>query len=521
MATSVLERLGFGGSASKRSEDNVLGRVRSKPKIDKKQLRFDLFTHVSYLASLATAKASREVLFTRAAGLNLESSSYFAEINTLVNRLKYDYSEACRAVADRVDVEEVSSLLIRMSGSLASGEDEAEFLTREAAVLAELYQAEYEQKVESLRKWTDAYAALIVSAGLVVVISIISMMIWTLGPAMIIMTAVATIGVMGIGAFILKAAAPVEGFTRKAGLTAPYQLRTKRVMLMFGVGGALVGSVLFLGFGLGVALIVSGLGLLPGGLMIIRDQRRISKNDTDIATAVRLLGGVTDAIGSTVGDALGKVDRRSLGSMQKYFDRLEIRVRTGISSDLSWNKLVVEVGSELVQRTVDIFWDALTIGGNPLETGKNAAFFASTISLLRAKRGLVTNTFTMLVIPLHLSMAGLLIFIVHVMQLFSSELIGQNSPDLADTGASIPDVASVSGFNTFANVNFEFLNILVTGVILALTLANAMAPYATGGGHKFKFLFYLGVMMVISGLVMTLIPPMADMVFSSITEPIG
>ena len=107
------------------------------------------------MASLATAKASREVMFTRAAKLNLESSPFFAEINTLVFRLKYDYSEACRAVADRTDIEEVSSLLIRMSGSLASGEDEAEFLTREAAVLAEQYKAEYEQKVESLRKWTD------------------------------------------------------------------------------------------------------------------------------------------------------------------------------------------------------------------------------------------------------------------------------------------------------------------------------------------------------------------------------
>ncbi len=519
MATGVLARLGLGDAVKRKAEEKALASVKSTSQVDKKQLRFDLFTHVSYMASLATAKASREVMFTRAAKLNLESSPFFAEINTLVNRLKYDYSEACRAVADRTDIEEVSSLLIRMSGSLASGEDEAEFLTREAAVLAEQYQAEYEQKVESLRKWTDAYAALTVSAGLIVVISMISTMIWTLSPIMILMTAVATIGVMGVGAFILNAASPVEGFARKAGMSAPNQLLAKRLMLLFGPGGALLGALVMLTAGLGPALIIAGIGLLPGGFIMWRDQRRIAKHDADIATSTRLLGGVTDAIGSTVGDALTKVDRRSLASLEPYFRRLDVRIRASLSPDLAWKRLVSETGSEMVDRTVSIFWDALTIGGNALETGKNAAFFASSISLLREKRSLVANTFMFLVIPLHMAMTGLLMFIVNVMELFSTQLADQTAPDLDETGATIPDIANVSGFNTFANVDFGFLGILVTSVILALTLANALAPHSAAGGHRFRFLFFLGVMMIVSGAMMTAVPPMAESIFSTITEP--
>lgn len=519
MATGVLARLGLGDTSKKKAEDKVLAEVKSTSQVDKKQLRFDLFTHVSYMASLATAKASREVMFTRAAKLNLESSPFFAEINTLVNRLKYDYSEACRAVADRTDIEEVTALLIRMSGSLASGEDEAEFLTREAAVLAEQYQAEYEQKIESLRKWTDAYAALTVSAGLIVVITMISMMIWSLGPIMILMTAMATVGVMGVGAFILNAAAPVEGFSRKSGLTAEPQVRAKRLMLMFGVGGTLFGAIALISFGLGPALIIAGIGLLPGGFVMYRDQGRIAKHDADIATSTRLLGGVTDAIGSTVGDALTKVDRRSLASLEPYFRRLDVRIRASLSPDLAWKRLVTEVGSEMVDRTVSIFWDALTIGGNPLDTGKNAAFFASSISMLREKRALVANTFMFLVVPLHLAMIGLLVFIMNVMELFAGELNDQTAPDISATGAAIPDIANVSGFNTFANVDFAFLNILVVSVILSLTVANALAPHSASGGHRFRFLMILGVMMIISGAMMTLVPPMAQSIFSTITEP--
>lgn len=519
MATGVLARLGLGDNASRKAEEKVLAEVKGTSQVDKKQLQFDLFTHVSYMASLATAKASREVMFTRAAGLNLESSPFFAEINTLVNRLKYDYSEACRAVADRTDIEEVSSLLIRMSGSLASGEDEAEFLTREAAVLAERYQAEYEQKIESLRKWTDAYAALTVSAGLIVVITMISMMIWSLGPIMILMTVLATVGVMGVGTFILNAASPVEGFARKAGLTSANQVTAKRLMLVFGVGGAVVGSLALLVGGLGPALIIAGIGLLPGGFVMYRDQARIAKLDADIATSTRLLGGVTDAIGSTVGDALTKVDRRSLGSLEHYFRRLDVRIRASISPDLAWKRFVSETGSEMVDRTVSIFWDALTIGGNALATGKNAAFFASSVVMLREKRALVSNTFTFLVIPLHLAMTGLLMFILKVMELFAGELNAQTAPDLGEAGEAIPDIANVSGFNTFANVDFGFLNILVISVILSLTLANALAPHAAAGGHRFRFLFSLGVMLIISGAMITLVPPMADSIFSTITEP--
>ncbi len=519
MTTGVLAKLGLGNNAQQKADEKLNAKMKSTSQVDKKQLRFDLFTHVSYMASLATAKASREVMFQRAAKLNLESSPFFAEINTLVNRLKYDYSEACRAVADRTNIEEVSSLLIRMSGSLASGEDEAEFLTREAAVLAEQYRAEYEQKIESLRKWTDAYAALTVSAGLIVVITMISMMIWSLGPIMVMMTAVATIGVMGVGAFILNAASPVEGFARKSGMSSVNQLQAKRMMMIFGVGGAVVGSLALLMYGLGPALIVSGLGLLPGGFMMYRDQGRIAKHDADIATSTRLLGGVTDAIGSTVGDALTKVDRRSLASLEPYFRRLDVRIRASLSPDLAWKRLVEETGSEMVDRTVSIFWDALTIGGNPLETGKNAAFFASSISMLREKRALVANTFTFLVMPLHLAMTGLLMFILNVMELFSTQLVDSTAPDLSDTGAAIPDIANVSGFNTFANVDFGFLNILVISVVLALTVANALAPHSASGGHRFRFLFALGVMMIISGSMVTLVPPMAESIFSTITAP--
>lgn len=522
MALGILSRLGISNKAKKAAENSALNATASRRRVDKKQLSFDLFTHISYMASMATAKASRDVMFSYAARLNLASTPYFVDINTLVNRLKYDYSEACRAIADRTDEHDVSSLLLRMSGSLSSGEDEEEFLTREAAVMAELYRATYETNIESLRKWTDAYSAMIVSAGLIVVVSIISMMIWSLGPGMILMTGMVTMTVAIIGSWTIYLAAPKESYTRTAGLSAPNQkVALKLFQYLVPVGLVLaLASVAITQGQLGIGFIIFGLSLLPSGFIMNRDSKRLLKIDADVATATRMLGGITDAIGTTVSDALSKVDQRSLGSLEPYFRRLEVRVRSGITSGLCWNRLILETGSELIERTINIFWDALTIGGNPLVTGKTAAFFAAEISLLREKRALVAQTFGYLTIPLHAAMVGLLIFIVNVMQLFASSMLTDtDAVDPVATGAPIPDIAGSSGFNTFANVDFAFLNLIIIAVVVVFTIANAVAPWAASGGHRMRAGYQLGVMMIVSGLMLVLIPPASKMIFAKISAP--
>jgi archaeal flagellar protein FlaJ len=522
MAQGILSRLGFSEKNKKAVEDNALATIKNRQKPDQKALSFDLFTHISYMASMATAKASRDVMFEYAASLNLASTPYFVDINTLVNRLKYDYSEACRAIADRTENHDVSSLLLRMSGSLSSGEDEEEFLTREAAVMAELYRATYETNIESLRKWTDAYSAMIVSAGLIVVVSIISMMIWSLGPGMILMTGTVTMTVAIIGSWTIYLAAPKESYTRTSGLSAPNQVLAQRLFKLFVPIGFFVGfmTIAVSGGQLGIAFMIMGASLLPSGFIMNRDSRRLLKLDADVATATRMLGGVTDAIGTTVSDALSKVDRRSLGSLEPYFRRLEVRVRSGITPDRCWDHLIQESGSELMERTINIFWDALTIGGNPLVTGKTAAFFSSEISILREKRALVAQTFGYLSLPLHAAMVGLLVFIVNVMQLFADSMLSDtDAVDPSASGAAIPDIANSSGFNTFANVNFEFLNIIITAVVVVFTIANAVAPWAASGGHRMRVGYQFGVMMIISGLMLAIVPPIAGTIFTTISAP--
>ena len=353
---SIAAMLGRGKSKDAKVPDEV---AKSLTKVNEndRRLYFDLLMQVQYMASMAMAKASRDLLFEKAASMNLTSTPYFRDIQTLTTNLGLDYSQACTMVAERTDKHDISQFLLRTAGSMKSGEDEGEFLTREAEVLAEQYGEKYGRDVESLKKWTDAYTALVVSVGLVVVVSIISMMIYQISTIFLVGVSFAAVSAVSLGAWIIYLSAPQEAFVRVAGLTSADQ---KKAMTLFKVlvpPGAALASILLMTAGLGPALIVFALSMLPAGFVMNRDSKRIAKRDYDMAVFVRILGGVASAIGTTLGEAIGRIDRRSMNALEDDIEKLDIRLKAGIRSDLCWQRFVDDSGSELIDRTARIFVD--------------------------------------------------------------------------------------------------------------------------------------------------------------------
>src|SRR6185295_13057833 len=176
---------------------------------------YDLVAQLTYMSALATANVGRENLFQKTAELGYSTSGYFHRVHLVAQRLNYDYARACQLVADATDNETVRSLLLRFSSSLASGEPETTFLARETEITLEQYSQKYERDLGSLQKWTDAYVALMVSVTLVVVVSLVSMMIYSVGTVFIFGLAAIMIGIAVLGDWIIYRTAPVEPKTHK------------------------------------------------------------------------------------------------------------------------------------------------------------------------------------------------------------------------------------------------------------------------------------------------------------------
>ena len=466
-----------------------------KPKKKEKQptsaarnLQFDLYAQLSYMSSIATSGVSRADLFEHASKLPYSSSHYFKTVHTMAQKLNVDYAEGCRLVSQQTDIEEVKSFLLRLAGAMSSGEDEAEFLLREATVRGESFGNIYERDTEGLKKWADAYVTLIVAAGLIVIVAVISMMIYEVGVPIIVGIAFTMVIVTCLGGWIIYVAAPKEVKTRLAGASSKEQLLAVKVFKITAPLGAIVAALVFLATGnLGYVLIIGAVFLFPAGHIIAKDDKKISKRDEDISTVVRVLGNITSAIGTTISEALVQIDKRSMGSLQPDITLLRYRLDAGIDPHLCWRTFVEESGSELVDRTVTMFWDALDMGGEPAHVGNASSLFASKISFLRATRGMVAATFRWLVLPLHLAMTGLMLFIPEIMKLFTQQINESRASITGNSDNSIPGSSvPIGDIFSFGNVNITMITVLVTFVVLVLTMANAYAPKAAEGGHNLK-----------------------------------
>ena len=452
------------------------------------------------MSAVATAGVSRTQLFEYASQLPYSSSVYFRSVHTLARRLNTDYAQACRVMAEQTKEAEVKGLLLRMAGAMSSGEEEGEFLRREAEIIGETYGNKYQRDVESLKKWTDAYVTLLVASGLIVIVAVISMMIYQVGVT-IIMGLAFTIGRGHMSGRLdyLRRSSPGDK-TRVPGPSSRLQLMGSRVFRITAPLAVVVCSLmLLLHLDLGLILIAGAAIILPAGLIIMRDDKNITRKDADIGTVVRVLGGMTSSLGTTPSEAIAKVDRRSMGSLMPEVTRLGYRLGAGIDPHMCWAAMSNEAGSELIDRTVKMFWTPLNLGGEPAKVGNACSFFATRVAYLRETRLMVASTFQWLTIPLHTAMVALLQFIVEIVALLSQG-ISKSSVELSETtqgpGGGSLDVLS------FGEVDMQLVGGLVTAVVLVLTVANAFAPKAAEGDHSMKLAYNLAVTMTISGVLL-------------------
>jgi archaellum biogenesis protein FlaJ (TadC family) len=69
----------------------------------------------------------------------------------------------------------------------------------------------------------------------------------------------------------------------------------------------------------------------------------------------------------------------------------------------------------------------------------------------------------------------------------------------------------------FTSLNIDFLNILVMTVALVLTAGNGWVTAVVSGGHRLRMAYSFSFTCLITGLLMTILPGMANKVFETVT----
>ena len=506
---SFLRRNGKPSSSKPHEESLAAPSLFSRDPLD-----FDLVSQLTHMSAVATSGISRDRLFEGTAKLDYSTSRFFRRVHLVAQRLNYDYSRACEMVAERTGPDSVQNLLLRFATALSAGEPEEQFLARETEVQLELYGKKYERDIESLRKWTDAYVALMVSSTLIVVISMVSMMIYSMGAGIIVGLSFIVLMVTIAGTWVIFSSAPHEVKTHRLARKSPEQYQMARLAQILLPVAAVFGAVLGITFGLGPALIASGLALAPVGYVAFRDDWKVDARDDEIASFLRALGGVMDAVGTTVTEGLSRLNRRSLGALEPHVRRLYVRLGNDIAPQLCWLRFAGETGSELVSRSVRIFWDGLRLGGDPAQVGSLSSNFAQRLSLLRATRKMVSSTFAWVVVPLHVVLLAIMLLITEVMRIFGGELAKVQDQSL---NSDIVSEAGVNNLLLYSAPNMTFIHLFVGVMIVLLTAANSFAPYAAAGGSRYKICLFASIMLFISGIAVITIPAAVSALFESVS----
>jgi len=450
---------------------------------------FDLFYQLTYMSAVAAAGISRGRIFQLGSDLGRDPSAYFEKVNVLTKRLSYDYAQACRTVGADVKSEQMKSLLLRLASALVSGEPEADFLEQESKITGVAYENEYERDLAALTKWTDAYAAITISSALIVIINLISTMIYEMGPAMIIGLMIVAVLTSVMGAWILSRSAPRE----VRGVFSPDGPKVQRLAVRLGkilpvvvvISGLLL---LMLGADLGVVLMLAAVILLPLGVISVAGDRQINRKDKEIGPFLRSLGGMTTSTGTTLTEALTRLNLNSFPALEEDVERLTKRLVAAISPELCWRKFALETGSKLISETIDIFNDAINLGGDPDRVGLLCAQFSARTIQLRDKRAVVTSTFTWLTIVMHAAIGGLVILIMGIIDEFLGLIMGVSEAGGAEVAAEIASSVPLISFGPDA---IRLLHMMTLGMVLLLTITNSFAILSADGGHVLKVSFFL------------------------------
>lgn len=501
---------------------------------DNGALGFDLLSNLTYMSVLTIGGIPRDQLMEMSGRQPLRTAVFFSSVHCLVNAAGFEYTRAFKLVAGKAKSNVVRSLFLRFAAAISSGESENDFLLQETAIAMERYKNEYDRSVENLRKWTDAYAAILVSVTLVMVVCLISTLMASMNEMFIAMMGVSVTLITGLGVYVIYRVSPLEKSSYDGEKCIPKERKYARrflfVLVPIGVISALgMGFRFDLMAGAAVAFVIMGAALLPAGMVALREDRSIRDIDSNLHTFLRSLGNIAGATGSNITLTLNKIDNRSMGFLGPYIRRLQLRLSAQISSYASWEKFREETGSELVSRTTRMFTDGSERGGKADEVGGICSDYALSVSQMREKRRLVSSTFSFLTVPMHATMVFILVFVLEILSVFNSkltEISGSGLPDVDNpiylpsnldvpSGLSISTGAELSaGLGLFTAQNLTVISIVILIFISVLTLANGLAPKFASGGSNFKIAFFLSLMCLLSGLILGTVPLLSDKLFA-------
>ena len=477
---------------------------------------------ILYLAALASAEVSSKELF-KFIGRMKEPlgviAQVFRRLDLLVNKWGYNQVEACKIVAQVLPKCELKELLFRLSQAIGVGLPVKDFAAIEYSKFLVVFQDEYERAMDRLRRLCEAYSAMLTASAFIsVAMMLVSMIYGASSPTTILsLTALMITATIFLTLYLMFRSSPHSKVVTLSELS-PRKLRqierlVPSLMLLSGVV-ATVPSVLFiLGFlkipsvleasiflskclPIPLPLMIAGVPLLVVGLKGKRLVEEIKLMDTYYPVFIKTLGDAA-AVSGSINEAVKAVVYNDYGPLTPLVKRLYKRLKMGIKTEIGWRLFEKESGSDLINQSTEVFFNAVKNGGRAKESALALFDFASLILNLRKKRSQVVGFLKGLVFPLQATLISVLTLMKALMSIFF------------EFARLVSSYVSFIGY-----VEESLMLIFLLSVTLILTFGNIMALHLVEGEAHSSMAYYGGVLLLIAGVIMWLVDGSASSIFS-------
>lgn len=491
--------------------------------IEDKYMGSDLLFMLTYMAAILTADASRPEIFAYT-GSRREyvSTKYIYKADLLVKRWGYSYVEALVNVGKKIENEMLFSMINRYANAIESGVPDSDYLMRELDTIRNVYRSSYEQGLEMLKKWGDAYISMLFSGALVSIIIMVSIAIFapsdvqgTLNLSYIIIIAISVFGII-----TMYKAIPGDPMSHGLPQGSPEQNMIHRMeRKIIPILGAIVLLLLLLGMNYGLILMLIGMLLFPLGIIGYIDDGNITLRDAEFPTFIRGVGAVQGGKGTTIAPAIADIDKKSLKYLEPLINAIYTKLNLGLDDKRSWQRFINDSGSYLIYKYLNIYRDAIQIGGKADKIGEVVSSSMLDQVLLREHRHTLSMGFIILLVPMHAMMVGIFLFLFQILVTMSQAItskmasLGESSAALTQgAGASIASSVSGSLF-VFANFDEKVIGFYVVVIITLLTIANTIAGKVVAGGDRSLTYFFASLLCAVTGILYIIAPIMIGIFF--------
>jgi flagellar protein FlaJ len=489
----------------------------------------DLLFTTTYLASLSLANASRPEMFSYAANRKeYISSRYITKVDTYVKKWGYSYAEGLSIVADRISNPILKSFMSRYANAIDSSVPDDEYLKNELSTVRSVYRSQVEQGLEMVTKWGDAYVAMLLSGTVIAVTLMISIAIYsptgmetTLG-----MSYAITFAICFFGNLLMFISVPDDykshGLTTRASKEQQTIHAMERIIVPLAIAATV--TMILLGISAGLIFLLIGILMAPLGIIGFIDDNNITLRDTDFSTFIRSLGAVMGGQGMTAVYALATIDKKSLVALEPLVNSVYSKMNLGLDDKQIWEKFIGESGSNLINKYLNIYLDTIMLGGPPDAIGTVVGSSMLEQTLLREKKDMHARSFIILLVPMHIAMAGIFVVLYRIMVVLTSSVsvmmtkFQESSMAAAGSGGSISGGVSaqstLGGMSMFTNFPEKEMGFYVVTSLTIITISNIVAARVVGGGDRYMFYFYTAIFSSLTGLVLLISPILVGIFFS-------